>query len=376
MTPADRSEPMTTPVSARAGPSLLREFALEQAPIIAITLVAGVGAAYWQHGFLPGADVAFPLAGVRVPIWHLIWMGFWTGYTMAIVGEAAGIFALPYQMSILQFSTPSVTPTTQLLTLLNPIGALLGFYRTRQTNWDFALWVCVGGMTGALLGPFMRLTVLSDSKPFTVTVGLALAVTGVHLCIAAWRSVRSEAGFEGRFSAAVRGALAAGRSPSGLPRDTAIETVSKSGGRLTIAYWGERWTMSMPVLFLVGFGVGVISSMLGVGGGFLLVPIFAAFYGLPIYVLVAASIPYVISLSAVSLITYSVVVPFLTGERLPAEVSWGLFASAGGILGAWCAAKTQRFVPQSRLKLMLGVITAVAGALYILGGFVDLPFRI
>ena len=92
--------------------------------------------------------------------------------------------------------------------------------------------------------------------------------------------------------------------------------------------------------------------------------------------LVAASIPYVISLSAVSLITYSVVVPFFTGERLPAEVSWGLFASAGGILGAWCAAKTQRFVPQSRLKLMLGVITAVAGALYILGGFVDLPFRI
>ena len=196
-----------------------------------------------------------------------------------------------------------------------------------------------------------------------MTVGLALAVTGVHLCIAAWRSVRSEAGFEGRFSAAVQGAVAAGRSPSGLPRDTAIETVSKSGCRLTIAYWGERWTMSMPVLFLVGFGVGVISSMLGVGGGFLLVPIFAAFYRLPIYVLVAASIPYVISLSAVSLITYSV-------------VSWGLFASAGGILGAWCAAKTQRFVPQSRLKLMLGVITAVAGALYILGGFVDLPFRI
>ena len=49
----------------------------------------GFAAAYVQHGFLPGADVAFPLAGVRVPIWHLIWMGFWAGYTMAIVGEAA-----------------------------------------------------------------------------------------------------------------------------------------------------------------------------------------------------------------------------------------------------------------------------------------------
>ena len=105
-------------------------------------------------------------------------------------------------------------------------------------------------------------------------------------------------------------------------------------------------------------------------------PIFAAFYRLPIYVLVAASIPYVLSLSAVSLLTYSVMAPLFTGSRVPAEVSWGLFASAGGILGAWCAAKTQRFVPQPLLKLMLGAITGIAGALYILGGFVDLPFRI
>jgi uncharacterized membrane protein YfcA len=375
MAPANPSPPITTRASAPASPSLWREFAFEQAPLVLITLAAGIGAAYWQHGFLPGGDVAFPLAGVRVAIWHLIWMGFWTGYTMAVVGEAAGIFALPYQISILQFSAATVTPTTQLLTLLNPIGALLGFHRTRQTNWDFALWVCLGGSMGALVGPFIRLTVLSDPKPFTIAVGLALAVTGVHLCFAAWRGFRSQAGIEGRFSSAVRDAVAAGRSPAGLPRDLAIETVDKSRWRLTIAYWGESWTMSLPVLLLVGFGVGVVSSTLGVGGGFLLVPIFAAFYRLPIYVLVAASIPYVISLSAVSLFTYGVVLPFFTGTRLPAEVSWALFASAGGILGAWCAAKTQRFVPQSRLKLMLGAITAIAGALYIIGGFVELPFR-
>lgn len=375
MTTAKEAPLMGTAAPA-PGRSLWVEFLFEQVPLVAITLALGFVAAYWQHGFLPGGDVAFPLAGVRVPIWHLVWMGFWTGYTMAVVGEAAGIFALPYQMSILQFNAASVTPTTQLITLLNPIGALLGFYRTRQTNWDFALWVCVGGMAGAVVGPFIRLTALSDPKPFAVAVGLALAITGVHLCIAAWRGLRNQIGFEGKFAAAAREEVAAGRSPSGLPRGTRIETVEKRRWRITIAYWNESWTMSTPVLFLVGFGVGVISSTLGVGGGFLLVPIFAAFYGLPIYVLVAASIPFVVLLSAVSLVTYSAVVPIFTGTRLPAEFAWGLFASAGGILGAWCAAKTQRFVPQPLLKLMLGAITAAAGALYIAGGFVELPFRI
>jgi uncharacterized protein len=365
-----------TPAVAATGPSVWRELWREQAPLVLVTLAAGFAAAYWQHGFLPGGDVAFPLAGVKVPIWHLVWMGFWTGYTMAVVGEAAGIFALPYQISVLQFDGPSVTPTTQLLTLLNPLGALLGFHRTRQTNWDFALWVCAGGVVGALIGPFIRLTVLADARPFTVAVGLALAITGVHLCVAAIRGFRSSEGIEGKFAVAARQARAAGLAPSGLPSGLGITTVAKGGGWLTISYWGESWTMRTPVLFLVGLGVGVISAALGVGGGFLLVPIFAAFYRLPIYVLVAASIPYVLSLSAVSLFTYSVIAPLFTGLRLPPEMAWGLFAAAGGILGAWCAAKTQRFVPQPLLKLMLGAITALAGALYILGGFVQLPFRL
>ncbi len=68
--------------------------------------------------------------------------------------------------------------------------------------------------------------------------------------------------------------------------------------------------------------------------------------------------------------------PVFTGKRLLAEFAWGLFASAGGILGSWCAAKTQRFVPQHSLKLMLGGITGIAGALYVVDFLYPLPFRI
>lgn len=376
MPAASQSRNVKIDTAAEPGRLLTREFLLEQTPLVLLTFGTGVIAAYWQHGFLPGGEVAFPLAGVRVPIWHLVWMGFWTGYTMAVVGEAAGIFALPYQMSILQFSNIFVTPTTQLITFLNPLGALLGFHRTRQTNWDFALWVCAGGAVGALFGPFIRLTWLADAKPFTVAVGLALAITGIHLCVVALRSFGAGDDIERKFADAARSEREAGRSPSGLPQDLRIETVSKGNGLLTIAYWGESWTMRTQVLFMVGLGVGVISSALGVGGGFLLVPIFAAFYRLPIYVLVAASIPYVMLLSAVSIFTYSVFVPLFTGVWVPPEWAWGLFAASGGIFGAWCAAKTQRYIPQPFLKLMLGGITGAAGALYVASGFVELPFRL
>jgi hypothetical protein len=121
-----------SPQSRRASASkvsVLQELLRQQIPIIATLLAAGFVSAYLQHGYLPGGDRPFPLAGVRVPIWHLIWMGMWTGYITALVGQAAGIFALPYSTSVLQFDNPHVTPTMLVLTLFNPIGALLGFRR-------------------------------------------------------------------------------------------------------------------------------------------------------------------------------------------------------------------------------------------------------
>lgn len=359
--------------------SVAREFFAEQLPLIALTLTAGLVAAYLQHGTLPGGDVEFPIAGVRVPIWHLVWMGAWTGYTLALVGEASGIFALPYTMSVLQFSGPAVSPTTQILTLFNPLGALFGFRRNRQWNLDFALWVCVGGASGALIGPFIRLTWLSDVKPFTFAVGLALVFVGGHLCVAAARgflSRHSGEGIDARFRAEAVAQRAAGRPPAGVPPGMPIETVSKASDHITISFWGETWTVRPSALFVIGFGVGIISSALGVGGGFLLVPILTTLYRLPMYVVVAATIPYVIVLSLVALVTYSGIMPAVTGTAIAPEWAWGLFAAAGGIFGSWAAAKTQRFVPEYSLKVMLGAITAIAGALYVLDMFVELPFRL
>ncbi len=337
-----------------------REFWHQQAPIIALLLAAGFAAAWLQYGFVPGGDRAFPLAGARVPVWHIVWMGAWTGYTMALVGEAAGIFALPYSMSVLQFANPHVTPTTQLLTFLNPIGALLGFRRSGQWNLDLAKWVCIGGAAGGLVGPFLRLTVFAEPKPFQLLVGLMLAFVGLHLLHESFAAPK----------APPPGAEGSGRPPA------RIETLEKSTGRTVIGYRGGRWSLSNVALLLTGAGVGVIASALGVGGGFLLVPIFAAVFRLPMYVLVAATIPFVIVLSAVGLLTYAAVMPAIASVAIQPEWSWGFFAAAGGSLGSWCAAKTQRWVPEHLLKLMLGGVTAVAGALYVLNFFVPLPFRL
>jgi len=346
----------TAALLASKNDSLWREFLYQQAPLIAGILAAGYVAAIVQHGFVPGTDAAYPLGGVRVPVWHIVWMGMWTGYAMALVGQAAGILALPYSTSVLQFSNAHVSPSTLVLTLFNPLGALLGFRRTGQWNLRFAAWLCAGGAVGGVIGPFMRATLLSDAAAFRLVLGCALAFVGAQLCLKAL----------GR-SRAVKAPGAA---------SLRIQTLSARGLHLTIGYLEQQWTLNQAVLFLVGAVVGVISAALGLGGAFLIVPFLVIVYRLPMHVIPAATIPYAIVLSAVGLLTYSIVLPLTGRAPIQPEWAWGFFAAAGGVFGAWAAAKTQRYLPESVLDAMLGTITAAAALAYIASFFVELPFKV
>ena len=108
----------------------------------------------------------------------------------------------------------------------------------------------------------------------------------------------------------------------------------------------------------------------------MLVPIMATLYGVPIYVLVAATIPFVIVLSVTGLISYIVTIPLLTGVSTSPDWAFGLFVAGGAILGAWVASKTQKFIPERYLKPMLGTITGLVGILYIINYFWELPFKV
>lgn len=359
---------------------LLKEFIRDQIPMILGVFIAAVVVSYMQYGFLPGGDAAFPIAGMRVPIWHLLWMGFWTGYTMGIVGEASGIFALPYSMSVLQFSSVAVSPTTLIVTFLNPFGALLGFWRNRQWNWDLAKWLCLGAVLGAPIGPFIRVYLLNDPLPFKAAIGLALLIMSIHLCmqVTPWylkRTARQRA-FKEKFDALVKERLKAGKAPSGLPADFRIQTLESNFKRVKIGYWGEEQSFNVPTMLMIGFAVGVVSAALGVGGGFILVPILVSFYGLPLYVMVAATIPFVITLSLTGLLSYTITMPILTGVSASPDWSFGLFVASGAIFGAWVASKTQKFIPERFLKPMLGVVTGAVALLYIINFFWKLPFKV
>lgn len=335
---------------------VLRELVFEQLPLIGIVFALGLAVNWLINGFVPNGDRAFPVAGVAVPVWQLLWLGLWTGYTMAIVGQASGTFVLAYSASIFQFTAVSLSPTCLLIAFLNPFGALLGFRRNHQWNPRMALWLCLGGIAGAPLGPFLRVFFLQDPTPFKAIIGLVLLITASHLIVEGWL----------RFSR---------REDKRVPAGFRIETVARNPREMRFRYGNQEVVFHHATMFLIGFGVGIAGAAIGIGGGFLLVPILAIFFKLPMHVMVAATIPYVIVLSITGLLSYIFILPALTGIVTPPDWGFGLLVASGAILGAWLAAKTQRFIPEGLLKSALGIATGLIGLLYLINYFARLPVR-
>jgi uncharacterized protein len=92
--------------------------------------------------------------------------------------------------------------------------------------------------------------------------------------------------------------------------------------------------LNFVYIFVMALGIGVVGSMLGIGGGVLIIPVLTAFFGIPIKTAIGASIVSVIATSSAAGAVY--VGHGMTHTRLAMvlEIATTLGALAGGITAA------------------------------------------
>lgn len=120
----------------------------------------------------------------------------------------------------------------------------------------------------------------------------------------------------------------------------------------------EEIRYNYPMIFLEGTVVGVLTGLVGAGGGFLIIPALVLLARLPMKLAVGTSL---LIIAAKSLVGF-------TGDLTQMAVNWNFlmlfsaFAIGGILLGTWLT----RFVPGHRLKPAFGWFTLVMGV-YIIG---------
>jgi uncharacterized membrane protein YfcA len=106
--------------------------------------------------------------------------------------------------------------------------------------------------------------------------------------------------------------------------------------------------MQIALCLALGLGVGVVSGLLGVGGGALMVPIFIYFFKMDVHKAIGTSLAVIIFIALVGSVKH-----FMSGNI---EIKTLGFFIAAALVGGWLGASLANVIPAVVLKRMFAIL--------------------
>jgi hypothetical protein len=247
-------------------------------------------------------------------------------------GVSGAFLILPFQISVLGFSTPAASSTNLLYNIVSIPSGVYGYMKEKRFILPLTLAIIAGTLPGAFLGVFLRVSYLPDPKAFKLFAGLVLLFLGVRLLTSRAEQERSKEDFEVR--------------------------VREVGIRVSYDFLGKSFTFSVPLVSSVSFLVGIVSGTYGVGGGVFIASFLISVLGLPTYT-IAGSILFATFLTSLFGIGYYSLFGY------PPEFLIGILLGIGGIFGMYAGSRFQRFMPERAIRLILSILVLLISARYI-----------
>ena len=250
----------------------------------------------------------------------LVVLGVLVGAIGTLIGAGGGFLLIPVLALLYPTDDPgTLTGISLLVVAVNALSGSIAYARMGRIDFRAGAWFAAAAIPGAVLGAWVS-TVMSR-RLFEALLGTLMVAAAVWLLARAQRAALADAaGAAG--AAMVPGAAATGRAPradgaaraaatagatgpAGVPgtpdatpaadtRDSAAETGAPRAaeedevgpaGPARGASRGRSLGRGMALSFLVG----IVSSLLGIGGGIIHVPLLVAVLDYPVHVATATS---------------------------------------------------------------------------------------
>ena len=300
--------------------------------------------------------MVFEIASITAPVWLLLSWGVLVGFVFSTVGAAGGILASVGMISVFGIENPNlVKPMAQAMTLVTPLIAVPLYMRQCRVVYRLALLLGAGGVLGALLGSTLSHTWLSDMQIFKPVFAVLVLFIAAQL---AWQIFRSNtaANVLTRTMRAAEVFERQVRSGGGLC-DKGVVCLQATVRRFAFRFGDEEFAFNPWTPLFTGMGIAVLSSALGVGGGFLLVPFMSIVMRLPMYVIAGTSALAILFHSLTSITNY---------VRLGIELDFPMlgFLLLGVIAGSAIGPAVSKFIPENGLRGFLCVVLVLIGLRY------------
>jgi hypothetical protein len=238
-----------------------------------------------------------------------------------LIGAGGGFLLVPALLLLTDEDPATVTSMSLAVVFFNSYSGTLAYARMRRIDYFAGLIFVLAGLPGAVLGPILVHEI--GRQGFEPVFGLVLLAGGVWL---AWRPLR------------------------GLSKSESVGSEDKRQNRY------EREGGFNTLVGAVGTAyIGLLSSLLGIGGGVIQVPFLVRVLGFPPHVATATSQLLLAVLTLVATITHIALGAFDYG------INRTLYLAVGVMMGAPIGAMISSYVRGSVLVRMLALALCVVG---------------
>ena len=285
----------------------------------------------------------FPLADIEVALWVPPLAALVISFFTSMGGISGAFLLLPFQMSLLGASSPSLSATNQIYNVVAvPLGVLRYIQEGRMV-WPLARAIACGTLPGVLTGALIRVTLLPDKHGFLPFAVLVLTFIGLWVArdVARWKKTKTG---------------------SECPLRPAPNITILRAGRSRIAYTfhGERFEVSVCKVLILSGIAGMVGGVYGIGGGVIVAPVLTSCMGLPVHTVAGAALLGTLATSAASVLFYLALTPLFPALSIAPDWLLGLLFGLGGMAGMYLGARCQKFVPPVAIKALLATVLLFA----------------
>ncbi|MCP3900332.1 MAG: sulfite exporter TauE/SafE family protein [Desulfobacteraceae bacterium] len=290
----------------------------------------------------------FPSSGVETYIFIPPLVAFVVSFFTSMGGVSGAFLLLPFQMSFLNYTDPSVSGTNQLFNIVAIPSGVLRFIKEKRMVWPLTIAVVIGTLPGVLIGAIIRIKYLPDPKSFKFFVGLVLFYIGLKILNDVFKSKPENIDNKSEFI---------------------VTNTLFSLKRVEFNFGNQKYSFSTLVVILLCFVVGIIGGIYGIGGGSIIAPFFISFLHLPVYVVAGAALMGTFVTSVAGVIFYQILAFFYPETSIAPDWYLGMLFGIGGLLGIYLGARCQKYFPSYIIKSILCFCVLFVAAKYIFDFF-------
>lgn len=276
-------------------------------------------------------EIYLPVAETAVNLLLVLGLGGGIGFLSGIFGVGGGFLLTPLLIFI--GITPVVavgTATAQVLA--SSVSGVLSHLRRGMVDQRMGLVLVAGGFAGAALGTaiftWMRTLGVVDTfvnLSYVLLLGLIGVMMGAESLMALLPRRRATA-------------------PRRLHRHGAVHRWP-----LRLRFPRSGLYISSLVPLLTGFGVGILTATMGVGGGIILIPAMIYLIGMPTAIVVGTSLFQLCFVAAFSTLLHAVV-------EQSVDLMLALLLIVGGVIGAQLGAQLGSRLRGEQLRILLALL--------------------